>query len=57
MTKQVSGSWRVEKNEFCWKWKRPPGPEECYQVQQDRVQVRLLVNGSEAWYGALKKVP
>ena len=57
MTKQVSGSWRVKKNEFCWKWQRPPGPEECYQVQQDGVQVRLLVNGSEAWYGRLEKVP
>src|SRR5437016_547533 len=57
MTKQVSGSWRVKQNEFCWKWQRPPGPEECYQVQQDGVHVRLLVNGSEAWYGSLKNVP
>ena len=57
MTKQVSGSWRVKQNEFCWKWQRPPGPEECYQVQQDGVHVRLLVNGSEAWYGSLQKVP
>src|SRR6267378_7418915 len=23
MTKQVSGSWRVKRNEFCWKWQRP----------------------------------
>ena len=57
MTKQVSGSWRVKQNEFCWKWQRPPGPEECYQVQQDGLRVRLMLNGSEAWYGSLQKVP
>ena len=56
MTKQVSGSWRVKQNEFCWKWQRPPRPEECYQVQQDGVHVRLLINGSEAWYGTLQNV-
>jgi hypothetical protein len=33
MSKRVSGSWRVGKDEFCWKWLRPPGAEECYQVQ------------------------
>ncbi len=56
MARQVSGSWRVKKDEFCWKWLRPPGPEECYQVQQDGVHVRLMRNGSEAWYGTLQKV-
>src|SRR2546427_9756062 len=35
MSKSVSGSWRVQKDEFCWKWLRPPGAEECYAVQQD----------------------
>ncbi len=45
MAKRASGSWRVKRNEFCWKWLRPPGPEECYQVQQDGVHVRLMLNG------------
>lgn len=54
MSKDVSGSWQVRKNEFCWKWLRPPGQEECYQVQQDAVHVRLLINFSEAWYGTLE---
>ena len=57
MSKRVSGSWRVQENELCWKWLRPPGPEECYAVQQDGPHVRLLINGSEAWYGTLQKLP
>ncbi|TMH64088.1 MAG: hypothetical protein E6H57_16220 [Betaproteobacteria bacterium] len=57
MSKRVSGSWRVQGNEFCWKWVRPPDPEECYAVQQDGAHVRLLINGSEAWYGTLQKLP
>ena len=54
MTKTVSGTWRVERDEFCWKWLRPPGAEECYQVQRDAQHVRLIVNRSEAWYGTLE---
>lgn len=53
MSKTVSGSWRVRQNELCWKWLRPPGPDECYEVQQDGTHVRLLINRSEAWYGTL----
>jgi len=54
MSKPVSGSWRVRDNEFCWKWLRPPGPDECYQVQRDGARVRLMINDSEAWYGTLE---
>ena|SRR5690348_2813264 len=54
MAKDVSGSWRVRGDEFCWRWERPPGPHECYEVQQDGAHVRLLTNGSEAWYGVLE---
>ena len=54
MSKSVSGAWRVRRNEFCWKWLRPLGEEKCYQVQQDAAHVRLLINGSEAWYGTLE---
>jgi hypothetical protein len=53
MSKAVSGSWQVRESEFCWKWLRPPGPEECYEVQQDGNTVRMLINRSEAWYGTL----
>src|SRR2546423_1626370 len=42
MSKAVSGSWRVHADELCWKWLRPPGPDECYAVQQDGAHVRLL---------------
>ena len=54
MTKSVSGSWRIRRNELCWKWLRPPEPEECYDVQQDGAHVRLLIHGSEAWNGTLE---
>ncbi len=57
MSKDVSGSWRVRKDEFCWKWLRPPGPDECYHIQQDGEHVRMLINGSEAWYGTLQSLP
>ena len=54
MSRRVSGSWRVAKDELCWKWKRPRGPDECYEVQQDGPHLRLLINGSDAWYGTLE---
>jgi hypothetical protein len=54
MAKEVSGSWRVRRNEFCWRWERPPGPHECYRVEQDGSYLRLLINGAEAWYGTLR---
>jgi len=57
MSREVRGSWRVRNSELCRKWQRPPGPEECYRVQQDGSRVRLMLNGSEAWYGTLQKVP
>jgi hypothetical protein len=56
MGRQEHGTWRIVKDELCWKWSKPPGSEECYQVQQDAAHVRLMLNGSEAWYGMLKKV-
>ena len=57
MSREVRGSWRVREDEMCWKWVQPAGAEECYQVQQDGPRVRLMLNGSEAWYGTLQKVP
>ena len=54
MSKRVSGSWRVRGNDFCWKWLQPPDPEECYAVQQDGTHVRLMLNGSESWFGTLE---
>jgi len=56
MAKEVSGTWRVVGEQLCWSWERPPGPRECYDVQQDRANVRLLINGSEAWYGTVERM-
>jgi hypothetical protein len=52
--KKVSGTWRVVGDQLCWSWERPPGPRECYDVQQDGASIRLLINQSEAWYGTLQ---
>ena len=54
MGKEVSGTWRVNKDELCWKWRQPTVQEECYVVQQDGDQLRMMLNGSEAWYGTLQ---
>lgn len=54
MTKHVSGSWHAVRDELCWNWQRPPGPHECYRVEEDGSHVRLLINGVEAWYGTLR---
>lgn len=57
MSEEVRGSWRVGKDEVCWKWQQPLEPERCYQVQWDGAHVRLMLGGSEAWYGTLQKLP
>lgn len=54
MGEDVRGTWRVTKVAMCWKWTRPPGAEECYRVQKDGAEVRLLRDGYEAWWGKLK---
>jgi len=54
MGKDVRGKWRVSGNEMCWKWIRPPGAEECYELQKARAEIRLMRNGYEAWVGTLK---
>ena len=54
MAKDVRGTWRVTDSEICWRWTRPRGAEECYRVERDGTAVRLLKDGSEAWFGTLK---
>lgn len=54
MGKDVKGRWRVQGDQMCWLWLSPPSPEECYDVQKDGSEIRVLVNGSEAWSGRLQ---
>ena len=51
----IRGTWRVADRDLCWTWTRPPGAEECYRVQKDGKDVRLLRDGAEAWWGTLKQ--
>jgi hypothetical protein len=55
MGREERGTWRIAGDEWCWKWIEPAAAEECYRVQRDRMQVRLMRNGTEEWYGTLRK--
>jgi hypothetical protein len=51
--RSVAGRWRTTSKQFCWSWTRPPGAEECYDVQRNGSDIRFLSNGSEAFFGKL----
>lgn len=53
MGKPAKGSWQVTGNELCWRWVKPSGPEECYQVRQQGQAVRLYLDGQEVLSGNL----
>lgn len=54
MGRDVRGRWRIRRNQACLATMQPKAEEECYDVERDRDNVRLLKYGSEAWYGRLK---
>ena len=53
MGKPAKGSWRVTDSELCWRWAKPLGPEECYQIRQQGQAVRLYLEGQEVLSGNL----
>lgn len=53
MGKSVQGRWRATLNQFCWSWIKPPGAEECYDVQSSGKEIRLMRFGSEQFTGTL----
>ena len=53
--RDIRGTWRIRNDKMCMTWIRPPGREECYVVRKMGVEISFFVNGSEAWYGQLKK--
>jgi len=55
MGRKERGTWRIVRDEWCWKWTEPAAAEECYRVQRGGAQVRLMRNGSETWRGTLRK--
>jgi hypothetical protein len=55
MSRKERGTWRIVRDEWCWKWTEPAAAEECYRVQRGGAQVRLMRNGSETWRGTLRK--
>jgi len=55
MGRKERGTWRIVRDEWCWKWTKPAAAEECYRVQRGGAQVRLMRNGSETWRGTLRK--
>lgn len=56
MGKQVSGTWRVSGDEFCWRIARRGADEDCYQVELHGHSVRLLRDGYEAFTATITPV-
>ncbi len=54
MGNDVRGRWRIHRNQACLATARPRAEEECYDVERQGADVRLLKYGSEAWYSTLK---
>ncbi len=54
MGTDVQGRWRIRGNQACLATTHPRAEEDCYDVERDGAEVRMLKYGSEAWYGRLK---
>jgi hypothetical protein len=57
MGRRVTGKWKTTSTRLCWSWTKPPGGEECYDVQRNGNDVRLMSNGSEAFIGKMSVAP
>ena len=53
MGRDVRGKWRSVDGEFCWTWLKPAGAEECFTVEQNKNDVRLLRDGAQFLDGTL----
>ena len=56
MGKPARGTWKVTGRELCWTWTKPSSPEECYEVRQRGHEVRMLLDGYEAFSGSLTPI-
>lgn len=57
MGKPAQGRWRVTGSELCWRWAKSKDPEECYQVRQRGLAIRLFLDGQEVLSGNLTPLP
>lgn len=55
MARAVRGTWRANGNEFCWTWLKPAGAEECFKVERNGADIRLLRDGNEVLFGKLSR--
>lgn len=56
MGKPARGTWKVAGRELCWIWTKPASPEECYEVRQRGHEVRMFLDGYEAFSGTLTPI-
>jgi hypothetical protein len=56
MGKPASGTWKVAGRELCWTWTKPASKEECYEVRQRGHEVRMFLDGYEAFSGTLTTI-
>ncbi len=53
MGTDVQGRWRIRRNQACLATTQPKAEEDCYEVERDGAEIRMLKYGSEAWSGRL----
>lgn len=56
MGKPARGTWKVAGRELCWIWTKPTSKEECYEVRQHGHEVRMFLDGYEAFSGTLTPI-
>jgi hypothetical protein len=56
MGKPARGTWKVAGRELCWTWIKPESNEECYEVRQRWREVRIFLDGYEAFSGTLTPI-
>ena len=56
MGKAARGTWKVTGQYLCWTWSKRASDEECYEVRQKGHEVRLFLDGYEAFSGTLTPI-
>ena len=56
MGKLERGTWKVSSSELCYAWNRRKREEECYEVRRRGNEVRMILDGYEAFSGTLTPI-
>lgn len=56
MGKPTRGSWKVGGQYLCYRWNGSKSEEECYEVRRRGHEVRMFLDGYEAFSGSLTPI-